>query len=87
VVGVKEADRKVVGEEVAATVETDSNYPGLMRSRRKRASQQTIDSHNSIDVLLCLVCEKATVFSDKFRILYTLYFENERKSDGTGKIR
>jgi hypothetical protein len=54
-VGVKaEADRKIVGEEVVAAVEIDSKYPGLIQSQRKRASQQTTDSHNPIDVPLFL---------------------------------
>lgn len=54
-VGVKaEADRKIVGEEVVAAVEIDSKYPGLIQSRRKRASQQTIDSLNPTGVLLYL---------------------------------
>jgi hypothetical protein len=54
-VGVKvEADRKVVGGEVVAAVETDSKYLGLMQSQRKKALQRMSDSHNPVDVLIYL---------------------------------
>jgi hypothetical protein len=83
-VGVKvEADRKIVGEEVAAAAETDRKYIVLMQSQRKRASHLMTDSHNPIDVFVYLRKGDGILW----QILYSLYLENERKSNDTGKIR